>query len=227
MGNINSLARFRKEFQLQLFHFLNTKYALDALQDQKLKVSLFDNLNDPFELLAAGTNESATRDILRATKKSMAKSLRLLCCSKSWNEPLLWSHYADKHKGIALILEVPDKEAIHVEYTADRSKIDLTSLLKARDADDVLSISNMLLSTKYKGWKYEDEVRLLFNSGQTEVHDTLEFKNVDNALKITGCILGPLCETDSCEIRNLHTLNIELEIIATKLADHSFEVVRK
>ena len=210
---------------MQLFHFLSSKYALDALANQKIKVSLFDSLNDPFELLAAGTGESEARSILTNTKSRMAEELRLLCCSKTWNEPLLWSHYADKHKGIALVLEVPDEVVIHVEYTHERKLLDLKALLNADDADAVLPISNMLLNTKYEGWRYEDEARLLFNTRQTVAIGDHEFVCCDDLLKITGLILGPLCEIDEREIQNKNKSNIEIKTTFSRLADNSFEVI--
>ena len=100
---------------MELYYFLSSEHALQAFENQELKVSRFDQLNDPFELMAGGSGERMVRNSIRRYKQSMTKKTRLLCCSKSWGDPLLWSHYGDKHKGAALVIQIPqDLSLIHI-----------------------------------------------------------------------------------------------------------------
>ena len=43
------------------YHFISEKYALDAIENQCLKLSLIDDLNDPFELFAANLPDTESR----------------------------------------------------------------------------------------------------------------------------------------------------------------------
>lgn len=91
---------------MKLYHFINAHYGLAAIRDQRIKLSTYDDLNDPFELYAATLNDCEIRETFYQLKNNLSKVMGLLCCSKSWSNSLLWSHYADRHKGIALVLEV-------------------------------------------------------------------------------------------------------------------------
>ena len=37
---------------MKVYHFIPEQYALEVIADQRIKVSRFDDLNDPFELHA-------------------------------------------------------------------------------------------------------------------------------------------------------------------------------
>ncbi|MCT8985957.1 hypothetical protein [Shewanella phaeophyticola] len=128
---------------------MSSEYALDALKNQEIKVSKFNDLNDPFELMAMSLEDKLSRKVLVELKEKLNKKLRLLSCSKSWSSPLLWGHYADKHKGIALKLEVPDDHAVPVIYSPDRSSIDLHRLMRDRDDSAKQELFKMFV-TKYE-----------------------------------------------------------------------------
>ena len=88
------------------YHFISDEYALDVISSQWIKLSLFQDLNDPFELLSVDLpNEQARREA-RKFKEFMAKQYGILCFSKNWTNPLLWSHYANRHKGVAFQFEL-------------------------------------------------------------------------------------------------------------------------
>ena len=58
--------------------------------------------------------------------------------------PLLWSHYADKHRGICLGFDMDDRILWQVKYVKERSPLKLP--LSKETADQ-------LLWTKYWDWK--------------------------------------------------------------------------
>ena len=131
---------------LRLFHFMSSHHALNSLEEQALKVSNFEDLNDPFELLAAGSGEKDTRTFLEIQRRAMSNSIRMICCCKAWENPVVWGHYADSHRGIALALEV-DGLVKDVKYVADR-----TIFGDIRTDQGLSEINKIdLLSTKYEG----------------------------------------------------------------------------
>ena len=98
------------------------------------------------------------------------------CFSKSNTEILMWSHYADKHKGICVeydfsyIENFPSNMFIlPVIYTDNRPLIPLEKMCELKDklgdptaALDLLPHFVEGFITKAKKWKYEFEWRLLF-----------------------------------------------------------------
>jgi len=88
--------------RMRAYHFLSATHALDDIERQRLKISEIDQLNDPFELWCVSQPTRGLRDALRAYKKEMNEKFGLICFSEDWVSPLLWSHYAAKHRGVCL-----------------------------------------------------------------------------------------------------------------------------
>src|SRR5690554_2465483 len=93
----------------------------------------------------------------------------------SFNNPLMWSHYANSHKGICieydLSEDVKDVESlksllIPVKYSNERVTIDYTLMdkidlknIEDKGKNDLLKFFISGLYTKHDVWKYEDEWR--------------------------------------------------------------------
>ena len=56
----------------------------------------------------------------RAFKKEMEQSYGILCFCRTKRNPVLWSHYADKHKGMCLGFDVRDDSLNAVKYVSRR-----------------------------------------------------------------------------------------------------------
>jgi len=70
----------------------------------------------------------------------------------------LWSHYADKHRGICLGLEIPIVELNKIIYVPERFEYEPES----KDY-------HKLLLTKYEAWNYEDELRKIIKIKKSDV----------------------------------------------------------
>ena len=100
----------------------------------------------------------------------------LLCCYGKRNDSILmWSHYADSHKGICIEFESYDDIAFsEVKYSKKRIKLDIYRLTQIVLAFDYLGekpeIKNQKtlkqlckpLLTKSRDWRYEQEVRSIY-----------------------------------------------------------------
>lgn len=86
----------------RVYHMMQDKWALVAIDDQRLKISRFEDLNDPFELLAMNRHTQAARKASKQFRAAFNASQGLLCFGADWSNSVMWSHYADKHKGICL-----------------------------------------------------------------------------------------------------------------------------
>ena len=142
-----------------VFQFMSAAFGLDDLYKRRLKVSAISDMNDPFELLGGSLTNQINRRALLGHRDHIGEISRVLCFSKNWTNPVLWSHYADKHRGLCLGFEIPNENLTEVSYETDRLKTDLES--DYREHGTVGSdTSRKLLSTKYIDWRYEDEVRM-------------------------------------------------------------------
>ena len=184
---------------MKLYHLLSSTHALSNIRNRRVKIARFDELNDPFELVAADHSEREQRKILCGWKETMSKKWGVLCFSRTWKNPVLWSHYADKHKGVCLGFEVSGEVLMPVKYTKNRLNIDIEGLHDRGKLDK--QVMGKLLRTKYLDWSYEREVRVFSSLSERDSETGLFFYKFDNKLKLTDVIAGPLCETPEKEIR--------------------------
>lgn len=210
---------------MRAFHFTSADIALKILEKQQLKVSQFNDLNDPFELYAMELSNKQHRALFLKFKKRLAAKLGLLCFSEKWKNPLLWSHYADRHKGVALEFEVLGSLLQKVDYFSSR--------LILNDIEKKISNSNFdepdvktLLKTKFKHWKYEEEFRLFVNLNDCIKEEKLYFYKLGNDVQLKGIILGPLCDMSQITISRHLVKNNKLKITKARLAFRNFSVVR-
>ena len=107
---------------VRAYKFYNARWGLDALFRQRLKLSTSDDINDPFEFLATGPNK-ASRAEAKRVRNELFSETGLISFSANWSEPVLWSHYADNHRGLVLGFDLPKETCFPVCYTDKRIQI--------------------------------------------------------------------------------------------------------
>ena len=55
-------------------------------------------MNDPFELLSVDLSEPDDRTTFDGLKADLNQTIGVLCFSRGWSNPVLWSHYGDRHR---------------------------------------------------------------------------------------------------------------------------------
>ena len=101
---------------MKLYYLTSEEWAHVILKERRLKLSTIPELNDPFELLGASIGEPAARKVLRYVQARVSETFGLLCMSTTWQSPVMWAHYGDKHRGVCLGFEVTDQAAREVNY---------------------------------------------------------------------------------------------------------------
>ncbi len=173
-------------------------------------------LNDPFEFLAVDLSVQGFREVMENTKPELSKINGILCFCKTWTHPILWSHYADKHKGVCLGFEVPSSFINEIDYVDQRF-----------NKPDILDEAFMkkLLLTKFNHWKYEQEYRAYL--GLTDETNGLYFADFSENLSLKRIIVGAQSEITRAEISQaLGSLSKNVEVFKARAGFKSFEVER-
>ena len=186
---------------MRVFYLAPAHFQLSNIALKRLKLARFHSLNDPFEMLAIDVVSGDLRTGIRAKKSQIDGTEGILCFSKHWKNPLLWSHYADKHRGIALGFDVPDSSLKPVRYVTRMDKINLLSEDIPQEKFDFFL--DRLRYTKFKDWLYEDEVRQFFNLRSLSEQGGLYFVPFSQDLLLREVILGPHCDIPIEAIRSL------------------------
>jgi hypothetical protein len=151
---------------------------------ESLKAKGGDKFNARKKAIARLINSIKNGDFL----DQILDKARVLSLSKTPYEILMWSHYANNHKGFALEFEIPLEQVARkiVNLQEDRlfaakcwnlsfeevvySENRPTMSAYKQESDPVYYLQNLLL-TKSKAWSYEQEVRVIDNRGGTGINN--------------------------------------------------------
>lgn len=159
---------------VKLYSFRSiSKYSLGDLVNRTITVCHPSVMNDPFDSPVMLWSDKKNLDNLCSEKnhvESYSKTFdyfRIRCFSMcSPKNILMWSHYADNHKGFCIkyrlsnyfINESENELGCHMYL----KKVNYTKTKNTKLRIDIKSIDSTLgYATKYKDWKYEKEVRLI------------------------------------------------------------------
>ena len=210
---------------MRLYHFLSEEYAKEALRKKRIKVSLINKLNDPFEFHAGFSNPTPQiRNTFAKFKAKISKKYGILCFSQKWHNPLLWSHYAKKHTGFALGFEIPDSKTTEVNYLSDRPLFIWDKI--PQDARVIESFFHDLIKTKFLSWEYEEEFRLFYELKTLDLENGMYFQEFDEDLTLKEVVAGCKTEMSDNEFLGLLEGYNNITAIKSRMAFKRFKIVR-
>ncbi|GAB3670063.1 DUF2971 domain-containing protein [Salinisphaera aquimarina] len=208
---------------MRAFHFTQAEFALLAIKHWRLKVSRFDELNDPFELLGAELSQPQFRKNFRDFKRWTSDRFGLLCFSRSRKSPLLWSHYADKHSGVAFEFDIDDEVVNEVHYRLRRHVLDVDARIRQGgfSEDDAIKLA----TTKSTHWRDEQEIRVFVNLADCSRENGLYFERLSREIRLKNIIFGPLCSLSHHDLAKVLPKGERVGVYKSRLAFKSYEIV--
>lgn len=196
--------------QFKLYRYMPAKYFnIRNIEIQKIHLSDNGILNDIYEGLPQIDDSISVRDLQQL--KDMAK---IACFTEKNDNVLMWSHYADEHKGICVEYDLKRltedkfdilKHLYPVLYGKRRIiKKDISSLVESHKDLDRAIADNMvyegcealddilpLFLTKGWAWEYEQEWRIIYTKKQMyEINDSDLYSGNLEFPCISGVYLG-------------------------------------
>jgi len=211
---------------LRAYHFVNCEYGLDDIRRRRLKIATLKELNDPFELFGVALDDKALRHAFQAMKDELSATRGLLCFSRKWSNPVQWSHYAEKHRGLCLGFDIADQSIGSVNYSRRRLLLEMERFRDPRQLS--IETAQKFLFTKYSHWRYEDEVRCFVTLEDKDLATGLYFADFSNTLSLKQVIVGAESAITRQELRDaLGNLADSVEVFKARLAFRTFKVVRQ
>lgn len=205
-----------------VYHFTKSKWARAALVRKRLKIARLSELNDPFELLALRAKDKPTRTAFLHWKEEMNRRYGILCFCRNWHNPLLWSPYADRHRGVCLAIEVDSNYLKAVRYQKTRKEFD--------DRDLNEKLLEYTLYTKFVDWSYEEEMRLSTRLESPDEKDNKYYAEFGDQIRLHGVIVRPLSDLTRSDVESdLRDFNFpkdDTRLTKARLAHNSFAIVR-
>jgi Protein of unknown function (DUF2971) len=203
---------------MRVCHFVGRDYGLEDIQKRRIKIATIGDVNDPFELVPSSRDEIVRRRF-RIWREQFDQRFGMLCFSRSWRNPVQWSHYAAKHTGLCLGFDIPANLLTKVRYTLKRlqARVDVIEGSDPNAQKEMLKV----LSTKYAHWRYESEMRLFTRLNDKDPHTGLYFANFSRRMSLREVIVGLLCTLTRDELLDaLSTLRHRVEVYKARLAAH-------
>ncbi|HEY5742008.1 MAG TPA: DUF2971 domain-containing protein [Terrimicrobiaceae bacterium] len=150
-----------------VYRYFNEQFGLMALQQTQWKIGRLLELNDPLDCQPTLLGQGHTEPLLAKDSRFIRDThewLGILCYSAQIDDPVIWSHYAECHRGIALGFELPPIELFKVEYRADDARAQLDydkfeQLVRLEPGHALTKLIAEGFTRKASGWKYEEEYR--------------------------------------------------------------------
>ncbi len=207
---------------MRVYNLTGALFALSNLALNRLKISRYHDLNDPFELMGVNLADKRHRKLFREAREQIDKTQGIICFSESWKNPLLWGHYAEKHTGIALGFEIPEKLLLRVRYREKLAAVQLD----ARTGQPTKEFIDKLALTKFKDWQYENERRLVVPFEERGFRIRMYFMPFSRDLQLREVVLGPKCKLPIGRIRELvSNYKPRITVIQSRIAFTRFEVL--
>lgn len=154
---------------------------------------------------------------LKKSIKRSSEKAGVSCFSESNDNILMWSHYADYHKGICLEFdtkETPFSKVTKVDYVTEFPQVNPLFIHEENDIDIYVE----LLKTKFIDWSYEREWRIIGPSAGSRL------KYSSKALK--AVYFGTKIDSEHIEtIRNIvRSYNEKVQLYKGKINETRFQI---
>ena len=173
------------------YYMTSAEWAEVILKERRLKLSRFNESNDPFELNLIDSRDPRRREVVRMVANYHNKNTGMICFGKGWGNPVMWAHYADKHRGVCLGFAVEPSVLSKVDYTD--TKIDVELGVHLPNGGLTAELLNKVILTKSTSWEYEQEWRVLAPLKTPDPSNGLYYTDFGQQVELRAVILGHRC----------------------------------
>ncbi|HTN19126.1 MAG TPA: DUF2971 domain-containing protein [Pelobium sp.] len=121
------------------------------------------------------SNPIESQELAKEGDLQTIAQLGVCCFSKEDDILLLWSHYADKHKGVCLVFDVLNDKELFGKYPYQVEYPKEYPIYNYPCDEGTFNSYRFLVATKSKDWEYEKEVRLIRDSENKPFRGAVKF----------------------------------------------------
>lgn len=205
------------------------QFTLNEILKQEWWLSDVKSFNDPFELEYRDVwklerEEDMPYDLpdFRSKQRKMYNDLDgklgIVSLSQTYQNILMWSHYADSHKGVCIEYEINEELIFDEKSYSDAStyryrKVAYSEGNKLPQITGLGESHDFILCTKSNDWRYEKEIRFL--SAENNV--------LRNSLPITKIYVGLRFPKENIHLIKSVSKNIPVCFVSKKKDKYELE----
>lgn len=187
------------------------EFVFDILINKRLHCADWKDLNDPMEGMYQYQGNGRNKEIQENVKgiRRAKRNYKVCSLSKTYDSHLLWAHYANGFKGVAIELDLPDENP-NIREVDSRGVFAFVDMNNFRTEEEA---ARTILFSKYHEWEYEQEVRIL--------HDEKWYKLTN---PITRVIAGPRMDDSLFKVLNIVCTKLGVEINKLGIGDEGLDI---
>jgi len=182
------------------YHSINI-FLLHSLRNNTNWYSRLDQLNDPYECFFIDKTNTQVFSNLRS-------SLYACCFSKNMNEILMWSHYADNHRGVCLEWEIDEEQLkgqlFEMKYSNEFTTIDEIKVSKSGHVDISIDTNGKFIVSKFQPWSYEEELRTYLSLESNKIGESRNYLG-----KLTAIYFGKNSINDDIDLVKFNSTHFQ------------------
>lgn len=217
--------RDKKGIPQSVFKYYNTnKFSIESLKFKYLFHSNYKDFNDPFDcnldLICFEKEKKRTHFKKKEVIiKENFSNIGVCCFSRNVNSILMWSHYAENHKGFCLeFYSNRKREGVN---PLDVNYVDV--FMKASFYDNKNDAAFHMIFTKAEQWNYEAELRSIQSNITSIESRKIAFQREDVKAIYLGVKIDPDFKKEILSIvKEVYDNN--LQVFAAGLSPNSFEI---
>jgi hypothetical protein len=190
------------------------------------------------------------RDKISSIKEIRNKFL-VSCFSTNYDSILMWSHYANNHKGVCIEFDIPNGEqelynkviysdtrpSNNLEHSAEKICGHLIGKGEIDKADKLfIKIMTEPYYTKSTDWAYEEEYRIIFSEQDIDKHDRLCKVKCNDGFERLAYKMPPIkriylgaklpsdCPEQYNQILNLTKQKDDIEVVTLKISEDKYNL---
>jgi len=197
-----------------------------------MRVGRVSEFNDPFEWRLGFTGivpegEEVVEMCMLNVIRELSSVFGVICFTDLVKDPVLWSHYADHHRGVAFECDYTITAHLHkVLYTDDRPVIDARMLNNPIGLqEDLLALAKKMISQKALSWSYEREYRVHVPLSECQIGGGHYFQRIPNSF-LTRVILGYRCQLEEGYVRKALDLAglFDTKVVRARMEQASYKI---
>ena len=195
-----------------IYRYLPTESAVKTIEGHAFRVSRIRELNDPFEWVPGlDPVQPHAIDLARCCMDRFLAEVNdtfgIIAFSRAIHDPVLWSHYANSHCGIAFEIDnYFAKNLRRVKYTKDRLVIDPRWIHDPQKEQQLANTFMQFWRRKSVGWAYEKEWRVWLELKNCKTANGMFFHDIPRD-SLRRVILGAHCPIGLAYIQRVLELN--------------------
>lgn len=204
-----------------LYKYTSVQGAISILESNSIGFSLAKDLNDPFEICGASVDTRAETRSNTEAKCLLSEYAGILSLTRNHLNPIMWSMYAESHKGVVIGFDVDkaglNKDCIIAAHEGDiiysrthpgkifssdsvgviKNTLFLDELETPRhNKDDERAIMRSFFLHKSNEWVHEEEVRVVKSLKLNKLPNNDEWNRVKLNDRTLHCLKLPLHSID-------------------------------